>query len=122
LVILSFISVGLLISTLVLGRKALVWSFYFGFPVLACFSTYLANRYVRHKKAEIVIKDIERYRFQHRVLPNALNELNTVSIIGLTYDVNAESQTYIIEYNMEEFNSEYYSSIDKKWGTRGWND
>src|SRR5829696_310421 len=85
IVILALTSVGLLISSFFLGRRAIITGLIAIVPILATLGTSAAVRGYRQSKAIEIKTQLETYRSKHGQYPNDLLQVTTISIKGLKY-------------------------------------
>ena len=119
---LALTSIGFLLSSFFLGRKAFVVGLIAIVPFLSAYGTSTAIRSLRQSKADEIKAQLEDYHRKRGQYPADLSHATTITIKGLRYIPSASRTGYYIEYLMDGFNRRFYNSETKEWGTLGWND
>jgi len=118
----SLFSIGLLISSIFLGKESFKWALITSTPFLFLFVITSVIRDYKHKKAVVITSHLENFKKRNGHYPGTLSNASEITLSGLTYEAINNLEDYKIEYFMDGFNREYFDSESNEWGTKGWND
>ncbi len=105
------------------SKKFRVWYIIGFIPLLVTYTFETGIRHYKHKKAVAITTRLELFKKETGRYPKDLQQIkNDIEINGLKYSPDSSLTNYNLEYLMDAFNREYFSTWSGNWGTLGWND